>query len=403
MRSLLLTLLAVVSGACVTAAPPAAPVPVTRQLDADTRIAMGAGAVFTAPKQWFVTAGTDLVVMQDPDRSLTVMFVEVQAPGGRQAAAAAWKRAKPDFARRVRRTTEPLPDPWDEIVRVEYESTAAEAWFAVANARRAGSTWYVTLIDGPLRAYDRRAAQINTAFGSFRVPGVRGESWRGRTARPLDAALAARLDAFVEQSRTRAGVPGASVAVVQGGRVVYAKGFGVREAGQPQPVTPETLFMIGSISKPLTSLMMAALVDRSRLAWETLVVQLLPSFALGDAEATKRLTLQHTVCACTGLPRQDMEFFFNYWRATPESRLAELRSMTPTTGFGETFQRERAILDAGDWRSAIGRKVDPDGTVKLVLLDPPWTFFEIVARQVNGRPRLSIERGQHSYVFAPLP
>jgi hypothetical protein len=67
------------------------------------------------------------------------------------------------------------------------------------------------------------------------------------------------------------------------------------------------------------------------------------------------------------------------------------------------LEGERAVLDAGDWRSAIGRKVDPDGTVKLVLLDPPWTFFEIVARQVDGRPRLSVERGQHSYVFAPLP
>lgn len=659
MGSLLLVLLAAASSACVTTMPVAtAPAPITRQLEAETRITMGAGAVFTAPKQWFVTTGPDLAVLQDPERALTVTIVEVQAPSGREAAAAAWKRAKPDFARRVRRVTEPLPDPWDEIVRIEYESTAAEAWFAVANARRAGATWYVMLIDGPLRTFDRRAAQINTAFTSFRAPGVRAESWRGRTPRPFDAALAARFDEFVEQSRTRAGVPGASVAIVQGGRVVYAKGFGAREAGQPEPVTPDTLFMIGSISKPLTSLMMAALVDRGQLAWNTPVVQLLPSFALGDADATKRLTLQHTVCACTGLPRQDMEFFFNYARATPESRLAELRTMTPTTGFGETFQYsnalvsaggyvaarayapdlpigaaydramqhlvydplgmtrtttdfaavertdharphaldlpgryvpltlsregwlpairpaggvwssahdmaryvlaelgngtldgrtivsptnlmkrrepqvkvnsqssyalalgvdrmreitvighggstsgfsalmfflpdhdvggivlsnawgafaftaavrgrllellfdgreqaargleiamrqradarridapkvditptrdqiapfvgtyenrslgrvvvrldgERAILDAGDWRSAIGRKVDPDGTVRLVLLDPPWTFFELVARQVDGRPRLSVERAQQTYVFAPVP
>jgi CubicO group peptidase (beta-lactamase class C family) len=56
-------------------------------------------------------------------------------------------------------------------------------------------------------------------------------------------------------------VPAAAVAVVQNGEVVYQQGFGVRELGGSEPVTPETLMMIGSITKPMTATMAATVVD----------------------------------------------------------------------------------------------------------------------------------------------
>ena len=64
---------------------------------------------------------------------------------------------------------------------------------------------------------------------------------------------------------------------------------------------------------------------------------------------------------------------------------------------------DRAIFDAGEWRSALGRRIEPDGTVKLVMLDAPWAYFELVTSEVNGRPRLTIERPQMRYVFEPRP
>jgi CubicO group peptidase (beta-lactamase class C family) len=97
----------------------------------------------------------------------------------------------------------------------------------------------------------------------------------------------------------------------------------------------------------MTSLLMAALVDRGKLAWDSPVSSLYPRFALGDAEATRKLTLKHTVCACTGLPRQDLEFLFEYRGVTPERRLEEMRAMKPTTGFGEAFQYSNPMVSAG--------------------------------------------------------
>jgi CubicO group peptidase (beta-lactamase class C family) len=96
------------------------------------------------------------------------------------------------------------------------------------------------------------------------------------------------------------GIPGVAVAVVQDGHTVYAEGFGVRRAGATDPVTPETRFMIGSSTKPLTTLMMARLIDMGHFTWATPVTKVLPSFALADSDVTQRLEMRHTVCACTG-------------------------------------------------------------------------------------------------------
>jgi len=122
---------------------------------------------------------------------------------------------------------------------------------------------------------------------------------------------------------------GAALAILQGGKTVYEKGFGVRQLGKPDRVTPETLFLIGSTSKSLTTLLMARLVDEGRLGWDTPIVKVLPDFALGDEAMTRKLTLQNTVCACTGMPRQDLEMLFEYDGVTVEQRLAEMRQTSP--------------------------------------------------------------------------
>jgi CubicO group peptidase (beta-lactamase class C family) len=118
--------------------------------------------------------------------------------------------------------------------------------------------------------------------------------------------------------------------------------------------------MIGSMTKPLTSLMMARLVDAGRFRWDTPITKLFPSFALGDPDATSRVTMAHTVCACTGLPRWDMEFIFEWEKSTPQSRIELMRAMKPTTGFGETFQYSNLMVAAGGYVAArtTGRSSD---------------------------------------------
>ena len=81
-------------------------------------------------------------------------------------------------------------------------------------------------------------------------------------------------------------------AVVQNGEIVYLNGFGVKELGGTQPVTPDTMMMIGSITKSMTTMLAASLIDDGTLTWDTPLAQLLPRFAVDDPELTQTLTLR---------------------------------------------------------------------------------------------------------------
>jgi CubicO group peptidase (beta-lactamase class C family) len=126
----------------------------------------------------------------------------------------------------------------------------------------------------------------------------------------------------------------------------------VCRVGGEERVTAETRFMIGSSTKPLTSLMMAKLVDLGRFGWETPVTEVLPVFALADEDVTRRLEMRHTMSASTGMPRRDLDLVFRFRGVRPEERIAEMREMRPTTGFGETFQYSNYLVAAGGYAAA---------------------------------------------------
>ena len=100
---------------------------------------------------------------------------------------------------------------------------------------------------------------------------------------------------------------GVGMALVDGGKVVYQGGLGVRELGKPEPVDENTLFMAASNTKGMTTLLLAELVDEKKLQWDEAVIEVYPSFKLGNADTTKKVLVKNLICACTGLPRQDLE------------------------------------------------------------------------------------------------
>ena len=325
-----------------------------KELAEDTKVTTASGATFTVAKGWRLARTDNLIVIEEPQRELAAALIEIAAPTVEEAIVQAWKRWRPDFSRAVRITTKPpAMGGWDEVAQIAYETGAEERRLVVGAARRKGTTYYVTLVDGTVAAAERRGAQLNIAMASLEVPARTEENLAGRKAHALDAARAEKFLAFAESARQQANVPGAAIAVVQNGKVVLEKGLGVRELGKNEPVTPSTLFMIGSMTKPLTSLMMARLVDQKKFAWDTPITKLMPSFALGDPDATPRVTMAHTVCACTGLPRWDMEFVFEWNNSTPQSRIELLRAMKPTTGFGETFQYSNLMVASGGYAAAM--------------------------------------------------
>lgn len=184
-------------------------------------------------------------------------------------------------------------------------------------------------------------------------------SLAGVAPQPLTGQRRAEFEAYVAAKVAESGVPGAAVAVVQGGEVVYARGFGVRQAGGIEPVTADTLMMIGSVTKSMTSLMAATLVDDGRLAWETPVRDLLPAFAVADPAQSERLTIADAFCMCTGIPRRDIYLFFNSDGVTPEALIASVAQLPLTAAAGETFQYSNQMYAVGGYAAAVAAGATP--------------------------------------------
>lgn len=330
-----------------------AAVPETVQVEAESTFETAAGTSMPVPAQWFRTAAPGHVTLEDPDKRIAVHVVEISGKDATQAIAQAWKTALPSLALAVEQTVSPpAEEGLDEEVLVEYATPPRGEMIYVAYAKRKGERVAVVLVSGSKDAIAARGAQVNIIIGGLKPAGFAEVSLRDVAARPIEGELAAQLEAFVQQALDRTQVPGAAVAVVQGGKVVYSKGFGVREQGRKDPVTPDTLMLIGSTTKSMTTLLMATLVDDGRFGWDTPAVQVMPGFALGDPELTGKLTMKHLVCACTGMPRRDLELVFGYAGGKPEDILAAMKSMVPTTGLGETFQYSNQMVAVGGYLAA---------------------------------------------------
>ncbi|MFM7509505.1 MAG: serine hydrolase domain-containing protein, partial [Actinomycetota bacterium] len=122
----------------------------------------------------------------------------------------------------------------------------------------------------------------------------------------LDAAAVrgseADLDRIVERTMEATGVPGVQVGVVHDGQVVFAKGYGVTEAGTDRRVTPETVFQIASLSKPIGATAVAAVVGRGDIAWDQPVVTELPDLRLSSEYVTQNVTVADFYSHRSGLP-----------------------------------------------------------------------------------------------------
>ncbi|HTZ71849.1 MAG TPA: serine hydrolase [Acetobacteraceae bacterium] len=115
------------------------------------------------------------------------------------------------------------------------------------------------------------------------------------------AALPA-LDATAKQQVANGAVPGLAIAVVFDDQVVFSKGYGLRQAGKPDAVTPDTVFQIASMSKPVSSTIVAALVSKGLVSWDSRIADIDPSFRLHDAYPTAELTVRDLFVHRSGLP-----------------------------------------------------------------------------------------------------
>lgn len=182
---------------------------------------------------------------------------------------------------------------------------------------------------------------------------VTGIDLSGRTPLPLTGERRTAFEAYVAEALVRFNVPGAAVGVVQDGEVVYLNGFGVRAAGGTQPVTPDTMMMIGSITKPLTTTLAGSLVDDGLLSWDTRLVDVLPAFSIADPTLTANLTMHDAFCNCSGIPSLNMQSSFESGALTPESVVTSLADTPPAAPFGEEFIYNNLLIASAGYALGI--------------------------------------------------
>ncbi|OIJ65357.1 serine hydrolase [Streptomyces mangrovisoli] len=161
-----------------------------------------------------------------------------------------------------------------------------------------------------------------------------------------------RLDGIVQDVMRQTGVPGVAVGVVHHGTVVYAKGFGVREVGRSAPVDPATVFQLASLSKPLSSTVVAGAVGRKTVGWDDPVVTHDPGFALKNSYVTANVTIADLFSHRSGLPDHagdlledlgySQDYILHHLRLEP---LAPFRASYAYTNYGLTEAGE-AVADA---------------------------------------------------------
>jgi CubicO group peptidase (beta-lactamase class C family) len=145
---------------------------------------------------------------------------------------------------------------------------------------------------------------------------------------------AARFDAYITAAIPQWKVPGLSVAVVKNGKVALLKGYGVAEAGKPEPVTASTLGICASTTKAMTAVCMAMLVDEGKVSWNDKVVDVYPAFRLKNAALTTEITIKDLFTHNAGLGNGDLLWVNRY---PADSIIYRMRYMEPAYSIRSSF------------------------------------------------------------------
>ncbi|MFL6247188.1 MAG: serine hydrolase [Thermoanaerobaculia bacterium] len=171
----------------------------------------------------------------------------------------------------------------------------------------------------------------------------------------LHAQLPPELDAYIENARRQWDVPGLAVTVVQDGKVLAAKGYGVRTLGKPERVDENTVFDMASLTKSFTAAAIASLVDEGKMTWDDPVRRHLPRFELADPYRTQHATIRDLLAHRLGLDSNNWAFVFTGYDTTELlRRMRYLRERQPFragtmvySNLGYTAAGEAAAAAAG--------------------------------------------------------
>jgi CubicO group peptidase (beta-lactamase class C family) len=348
MKSKIIILL-VVAGITITCVNRDRKVSKSEQLTIDTECKTMYGNTFTAPAEWSLYKKGDATIIETPEKGSMIILVDVKASNDSIALLKAWQAYNKDIPPLKMKSEQADRDGWSRQRNYVYLTAPDEKRSLLAGVMFANGIWTVLIYDMKDDIGEKRSSQVNLIFDSLLPKGYTRESFAGKKPKKLDDKRINELASFINNSIKVTGVPGVAIGLIQDNKVVFSGGFGVRESGGNEKVDENTLFLIASNTKALTTLLLAKLVDEGKITWTTPVTDLMPGFRLGSDETTRRTLVEHLVCACTGLPRKDMEMLFEFGQASPESVFLELKNNAPTSDFGELFQYSNSMAAAAGY------------------------------------------------------
>lgn len=166
---------------------------------------------------------------------------------------------------------------------------------------------------------------------------------RGAGAQPA-AALPQDLDRVVARTLSTFQVPGLALAIVKDGRIVLARGYGLKKLGTAGPVDARTRFQIASNTKAFTAVALAILVEDGKVEWDAPVTRYLPGFAMHDPFVTRELTVRDLLVHRSGLGLGAGDLL--WWPATTYQRkelVARLRHIPPATSFRTAYAYDNVL------------------------------------------------------------
>jgi hypothetical protein len=174
------------------------------------------------------------------------------------------------------------------------------------------------------------------------------------------------LDEFITQTMKDWKVPGLALAVIQDGKVTLLKGYGYRDLEKQLPVTPNTLFAIGSITKSFTVTTLGMEMDEGKVDWDKPAHDYLPTFKLFTPELTEQVTIRDLITHRTGLPRHDLLWYTSDFQPR-ETSLRRLQYLEPSKPLRTNFQYNNLMfmtagyiagqLNGTSWEDAIIQRI----------------------------------------------
>jgi CubicO group peptidase (beta-lactamase class C family) len=207
---------------------------------------------------------------------------------------------------------------------------------------------------------------------------------------------------FVLKTLAEWKVPGVGIAVVKGEKIILAEGYGLRDVPKKLPVTPRTIFAIGSSSKAFTATALGILMDEGKLDWDKRVRDYLPTFRLQDESAAAQMTPRDLLCHRSGLARHDLA-----WIGSAFSRkelFDRMRFLEPYADFRSIFHYNNFMfMTAGQLAGEVTGSTWED-VVRSRIFEPLGmkdSYFSIA--DSRKKPDFSLPYGEKEDKVVELP